>query len=711
MAMQPTRSKPAPPPQQTRMSDEDFIKKVSNVGDMLRKNQVSANDGKETKDIKDVDKAYEAFMQSIKGQTEAMKNATEDQKDIYKELVEEMIKIRRDGKVDFDKTFKEMQAALATTHEKGGDAKSQEFLEQAIATAMQHTDKRKEKTGILREEANHRIEKFFKPSSDELDSPLFRRMAGLDKKDHTKMISPLDEAKNLGTAERLKNQLGDDITGQADKDKALESMAKTMGGSGGGAFPSKIENLHVDKLIVRMVEREKTAEHSSNSPKQISHTSAGKTAVAVPQIGHNPNGPAGADVYPALPAPKDHQLVPVVHAPHQPSAPKMVEHAEYDSSLAPKIVPHHPSPEHEEVRQGSVKVKSRKMQDVEDVEFKETPHEPVHVKDNAKALPAPNVEPRHVETVIPEVKHQESPIKVKPGNPHVPMRTKETPMASAVRNAVGAGAAIPQMPTIVDSIKSKPETLLDNDVGVRAADATKYTAKDVDPTVDGEAKPKDGGIVSTLIDDAGDVLSNLPSKGEKVPKEPKAPKAEPKTKLAKGLKTAGSIGTKLVKGAAMGVGGALIGEGLDYASQKLDESGHDQAAIAARAGSKAASWAGTGAAIGSFIPGVGTAVGGVVGGVAGAADSIYEDWDKIDKPEWLGGKPKGKVDTKVNSSGEVLHSMHNQAAEAKSAPVTINAPQSAAPAAASTTNYVPITATPRARESYFDLQMMKTFVK
>lgn len=710
MAMQPTRSKAAQQPPQTRMSDEDFIKKVSNVGDMLRRNQVSANDGNETKGIKDVDKVYEEFVKSIKNQTTAMKDATDDQKDIFKELVEEMMKLRKDEKTDFDKTFKEMQAALTNVHEKGGDAKASEFLEKTIATAMQHVDKRKPKGGVIREEVNHRIEKFFKPTGDELESPLFRHLAGLDKKDHTKMISPLDEAKNLGTAEKLKNQLGDDITGQAEREKALAEMANTMGGHGkGGAFPSKIENLHVDKLIVKMVERE-TAEHKDNSPKQISHNNAGKSAAPIPSTVHNPNGPAGATVTPALPAPKDHHLAMIVPVPTAPAAPGKVEHHEGDYLPSVHVRPHEPD---EPIRQGSVKVK-RKMQDVEDVDFKE--------HSNSRELTVPKVATHHVETVVPALTHHEepknetphekpSPIKVKSGNPHVPLRTKETPMASAVRNAVGIGLAIPQKPTIVDSFAPKSD-LLDNDVGVRAADATKYTEKDADPTVEGTAKPKDSSLVSTLLDDAGDVLSNLGggSKGEKVPKEVK-PKVEPKTKIGKGLKTAAKIGKGLVKGVAGGLAGAAVGAGLDYAGDELDKSGHDQLAIGARVASKAADWAGTGAMLGSFVPGVGTAVGAGIGGLAGAADGLYENWDKIDKPEWLGGKPKGKVDTKVNSSGEVLHSMHNATTDAKSVPTIIHAPQSSIPNVASTTNYVPITATPRARESYFDLQMMKTFVK
>jgi hypothetical protein len=717
MVMQPTKSKPTP---HNRMGNPDFLKQVSDMGDMLRRNQVSANNGNETPAIKEVDRAYAAFMDSIKDQKEAMKNATEDQKDIFAELMQEMAKLRKDEKADFGKTFEEMKAALTLVHEKGGDQKSKEFLEKSISRMMEHTDK-KPKGGILKQEINHRIEKFFKPTASEMDSPLFRHLAGIGK-DHSKMISPLEEAKNLGQAEAAKNRLSDDITGAAERDKALEAMAATMGGGKGGAFPSKIENLHVENLIVKNARREEDDHKVDNTPKQITHTPVSNTPVSAPLLNSNPSGPAGAHAVPALPSPKDHQLVEVQNHPLQPSTPG-IEHQEGNYLPSVQVHPREPlSPEVE----GHARVKPRqKMMEIEDVDFKETPRRPRITSSVPHTVEHHEIE-KHVEP-----SHSEGTVKVastpKPGNPHVPLRTRETPIAAAVRGAVGAEMAIPQKATIVDAFTPKSD-LLDNDIGVRSADATKNNGKDSSTdgddskNPDGTAKPK--SLLDDAADIAGSVLDGMSGKEEKRKKKTgeehdhitehehiKEPSIKPKSKIMKGLKTAGKLGKGLVKSAAGGVAGALGGMALDYAGDKLEETGHDQLAIGARVASKAADWAGTGAMLGSFVPGVGTAVGAGVGGLAGAADGLYENWDKLDKPEWMGGKPKGKVDTKANHSGEVLHDMSNQQSEGhKIVPVVINAPVQAAPSGGTVNNFVPVKASPRARESYFDRQMMNTFV-
>lgn len=77
------------------------------------------------------------------------------------------------------------------------------------------------------------------------------------------------------------------------------------------------------------------------------------------------------------------------------------------------------------------------------------------------------------------------------------------------------------------------------------------------------------------------------------------------------------------------VGGLVGGLALDYAGEKLAESGHEKLAAGADIGSDALSMASTGAMIGSVIPGVGTVVGGAVGGLAGAGYGVYKNWDTL----------------------------------------------------------------------------------
>ncbi len=81
----------------------------------------------------------------------------------------------------------------------------------------------------------------------------------------------------------------------------------------------------------------------------------------------------------------------------------------------------------------------------------------------------------------------------------------------------------------------------------------------------------------------------------------------------------------LLKGGAGLVGGMA----LDYAGDKLTESGHPQLGAAAGIGSAALSGASTGAMIGSLAGPLGTAIGGALGGVIGGGMSAYQNWGTL----------------------------------------------------------------------------------
>lgn len=101
----------------------------------------------------------------------------------------------------------------------------------------------------------------------------------------------------------------------------------------------------------------------------------------------------------------------------------------------------------------------------------------------------------------------------------------------------------------------------------------------------------------------------------------------------------GRFGGKLLGGLKGGLGGLVGGMALDYASEKLTESGHEKLGATAGIGGTAAKWAGAGALAGSVIPGIGNVAGGVLGGLAGGAYGLYENWNTLMGP---GGKSDKK---------------------------------------------------------------------
>jgi hypothetical protein len=627
--------------QTSRISNEDMNAYIGKIGALLRRNQVSKNNGKDDKFVQQIDEAYRQFTDSVKDQEEWMKTATDEQREVFRGITENFYKLRRADAKDFDALHKEFKAAVVRLNEIDGDHPAKGELEHLASIGMKHTDPNaKKKGGVLRQEFSQRAAKFFKPTQDDLESPLFRKLAGLEK-NGAGVLNPLHELQNQGTAEKLIREAGEQITGEAEKDKANAMASQIAGGSGegkgSGGFPSKIENLHVENLIVKMV---KKAEDEQPPRYMQDRLDGPKGRSAVP-INPELPGPSssGAELHPQLPGPHGPTGALVDPKPHVPLDQKALEY-----------------------------------------------HEP-HL------LPAPKI--AHKELAVQDVEHREveSPIKVKPRNPHAPLKTQESPIASAVRGAVDVYPTFVPKPTITDAFKPKSD-LPDNDVGPRSADPTLK----IDDNPQGDAAAKEGSDSSITSEVIGDATSLLPALfGAK-----KGVRSLSKlAKLGKGL------GKGLLKGGAAALVGYAADKGLGYAHDELEKTGHDQLAIGADVARKAADWGATGAAVGSFIPGVGTMVGGAVGGIAGAADGVYENWNKIDKswmPEWMGG-PHGKVDVKPAPTHDVQqvanHSANHDAPKVV-VQQNISQPQQSGP------KVVPVKAEPRARESYFDRQMMNT---
>lgn len=679
MAMQP--SKAAQPMESSpRMSDADFGKIVNNIGKNFRRIQVSENNGKETKDIKRVDQAYREFESAIERQSEFMKHASDEQKEVFNEVVQEFTKMRKDGKADLDKAFREFEAAIARINEVKGDHAAKTSIENIAGIGMKYTDPQGRKNvgkGVLHRELAHRAEKFFTPTKEEAESPLFRKLAGLDR-NKDGVINPFEKAQMLGQGEALKKTLADDITGEGENDKsAAQKMAETMGkgkegGAGGSAMPAKIENLHVENLIFKNA-RVDNSENESKHGGALPGAASGKSAVAVD--------------HPLLPGPSGSGAA--VHAPHPvmsgPTEVPRLEHHVPEVLPGPQIAPRLPAPKHH---------------DAEDVEFKE-----------------------HAE-----------PIKVKQGNPHAKLKTKETALATAVRGAVDAAPSIPASGGVVGAVKSAE--LKDNDAASVGPDPTLRVDDDDDKKgVDasglaGTALSAGAALWETLKGrktKGGTEEENAKEKGvkEKAPKEGVAEEAKgPKEGLleegGKGLAGEAKSTGKLLKtaskiGKVAGVASLALTAYNSYA--EFTDADKDLAAgkITAQQAKEAHAHAvgsGVGSAIGGWVggalggiagtaiaPGVGTLAGGAAGSMAGARAG-----------EWIGEKV-GQWWASPSEDTASQVAAHAASKDAKGNTVIV-APQSA-PAAqgVSMPQAVPVSSGPRSRESYFDRQMMNTFVK
>jgi hypothetical protein len=141
-------------------------------------------------------------------------------------------------------------------------------------------------------------------------------------------------------------------------------------------------------------------------------------------------------------------------------------------------------------------------------------------------------------------------------------------------------------------------------------------------------KPVTGRTGSTLkkVPNLGGVAASIEADAATVAK------ASRMSKIGGALK-AGIPGA--LKGGVAGIVGGLA---IDFAKDKLAESGHDQMSAAADVASDALSSASYGAMLGSFIPGLGTAIGGAIGAAVGGGMSLFNGgFAKIfgtsDKPE------------------------------------------------------------------------------
>jgi hypothetical protein len=722
--MQATKSKQTQEFQ--RMANDKFISEVVGVGDILRRNQVSANKGNESGNTKRVDEAYRQFTSELKDQRQYMKTASEEQKEVFREVIEEFMKLRKDGKYDFDRSHKEFQAAVARINEVEGSAEAKAQIEKIAAIGMQHTDpSNRKRQGVVSAEIDHRLTNFFKMSDKDRESPLFRRIAGMDKVNHKGMVTPLQEMQNLGQAEAVKKRLSDDIMGEGqqgeheDHDSKLVSkivMAMSgKGGTGGGAFPSKIENLHVEKLIVKMVERDHSgAEGEKKPPFYVAPTlppnDKGRSAVPVgtPELPPPSGVSATFEVKPQLPPPSG-AAASLIEAPTQrgPSGSAVPLLTQQDGDYLP--VPKVPT-----APEGKVKVKSRPVQDVTDVAYKDI-----------------------------------EPIKVK-GNPMTPLRTNMSPMASAVSGAVAAmpvTSVIGNHATLIDSFK---DTYKDNDVGVRNDESALKPADDGKGDDGGLGLPDVASLLPALLGGGkGKAEKEKVSEKEKVKAKEKVSGEAEKLKGTNEGKAAAKAAEGL-EGEAKGAGKALgkVSKGLGHAGKvlgiagtaitaydayneysdadKLQKSGKLTAqqakeakakAVGGGTGAVAGGWAGAeagaaaGAAIGSFImPGVGTVAGGLIGGAAGA-------FGGSELGDWAGRKLGGlwAANDKNDSGKQVAKASaeHKEVTkqEAK-APVIVHAPTTNVQGGGSggDLKVMPSTASPRTRESYFDRAMLGAFV-
>jgi D-alanyl-D-alanine carboxypeptidase len=97
------------------------------------------------------------------------------------------------------------------------------------------------------------------------------------------------------------------------------------------------------------------------------------------------------------------------------------------------------------------------------------------------------------------------------------------------------------------------------------------------------------------------------------------------SKVSRVLSTVGKGAVKVGGGLLKGVAGIVGGLALDFAADKLKESGHEKLGAVADIGSSALTGAGIGATIGSVVPGIGTAIGGAVGGLLGTAVGLFQN--------------------------------------------------------------------------------------
>lgn len=699
-------------PKKERLNDEQFGGKLDDIGTLLRKNVVSKRGGNEA-GVQRVDKTYQDFRRQIAGQQKMMERATDEQKDVFRELTEEVIKLRNDENMDFDKAFKQFERVVHSVNSFDGPQDVKDYIEKIASTAMKNTDKMRAPTG-LKGVAYASAQSFLTADKKTEESAMFKYLTGQDRpKDPKKMITALETAQNSGNAERLKKHLSEDITGEMTDSSPLSKLLEQMigkpgaganGGNGGSIdvkWPESIENLHVANLIIKSVTRE-GKEHGIGGH---SSDSKGRSALALPAPapkpvdGPNPlllAGPAqdvghkNAEVPPKVP--ETGLTDPILKTYRKPVQPKLTMDG------------------HKGVQQRALK-----YDDIEYTDFKE--------------VPSKKPEPKQIEhTQFPQLEAPKpAPAPKEPEAPKKPaitvkksqwkLKTKETPMAQAVRGALNVMPTLVQpKPTLTSAIApwTAPQLaksdLPSNDVASVAVgeqtladiDAAKTKEEDREAAEDAAAQAKPSSSIVDDLKSAADAI-DLPEKGKGKGKAPKG-KTPKVGKLDKAMK----VGGKLMKGAA--VAGAVVDVGMgvkdliDGKPQEEMPSGLDMLSPmrwGMYAGDK-----------------INKGIESLTGGQS-LGSKIY-DWSHDDpKNAPTPMKPKGlpqEVQMRPNQTGNTLTQMNADNAAIKAAPPPQAAPVVIAPsgsgsAPATITNFMPVTGNTRSRESYFDRQQMNSFVK
>lgn len=187
-----------------------------------------------------------------------------------------------------------------------------------------------------------------------------------------------------------------------------------------------------------------------------------------------------------------------------------------------------------------------------------------------------------------------------------------------------------------------------------------------DPKISTGGLPANDNVATKIPNVANDNFDiNIPANDN----APSGPKGKP-SRIPTGLK---DLGKGLIRGLGKGgLAGLVGGFALDFADKKLEEAGHEKLAAGAGIASSALSGAGIGATIGSVIPGVGTAIGGAVGGLVGGGIGLFQNKDRLFKPEQTTPQTDALVQaTQQNSEAKIVKPVNPTSATINS----VNAPQ------------------------------------
>lgn len=653
----PANSTPAndTPPEDNRPIDE----RLSKIGDHLRKNAVSKNYGHDA-GLKVADNIFNKYVESSRMQDGLLKKASEDQKDVLESLSASMLRFRKDEKSDVGKFRKEMLAVLTNVHAADGDEDVKKYVESTITAALRNAEKSNGLDGA--------IHKFMtKDSEKNKDSWLFKKISGTETVEKQTEI-----AKNEGIALNEQDKLNDHIhkgaaSSETEPHGKLEKLiADLTAAIRDMKFPSKIDVLNVNKLVVNSMERRKA--------KREADAQSGKTEPKVTQK--------------LLTGPVDSTRM------HGKEAYRLG-----DNGLM--------MPEPNQM----AKKRKTKLHEVEDVEFRE-----VHDKKN---VPLIGHKPLAIGHDLPKHDtHDDSPIKPKYQGK---LKTNETPMASAVRSAMNVGKPLAIRPKNVTATplmasKSAAMSSLDNHLSVPTMnkfdameDRSDATFVEKQPELANvEPKADDSDPTSGILD----VLGSLPG----LPGGHKAPRAKKPPVKAKtsGLAKAGRFAKGLLKTAAVADAGMAVYDGVkDIANGGTVDNVSDivpkgdlmdmlsPGKIAMNAGRYA----------GGKINSGYEAISKKMGGTGSIGSDLFDKFSGT-KPIDLNA-PAVKPST--NNAGDQIAKASTQSKEMAStpatpAPVIVHAPASAPVVSSSSPQPAVVSGLPRTRESYFDRQMNRTFV-